>query len=375
MKKEEIAGYLTYLVMIVIVMLVGFLVIQPNVSDIYESLGSSTNIWLFVIISLVIGYILNICLVEVGHVIGAKLGGYNLLSVNIGGLCFYKVYENEKLVNKVGFKSFDGLTGETKIIPSNKKSLTPIYYIIFPFVMLAIEFGALIACWVLISDSSDYAYIKYAMTLVSTVGGLILIYDYIPFKLDTSNDGYKYTLLTKKINVEAFNEMLKIEGDLLLNKDSKNYKIFEEITDYTASLNMLSIYNYLDNNEIDKAIEICDKIINSESKIHSKTRLDAKIWKLFILLKEGNETKIKEFYSSLSEFEIQVFKKDKTLSSLRTLIYYSIKIDKSESFARETKEKYDKLYKGSTSTFKEKDKKLFDEIYKEIDKLKEETVK
>ena len=84
MRKEDLISDIIYLLMAGIVLLVGFLVIQPAIND--GLLGSNTgeNI-LFILVALVIGIIINVILMELGHLIGALIGGYKVLSFNILG--------------------------------------------------------------------------------------------------------------------------------------------------------------------------------------------------------------------------------------------------------------------------------------------------
>lgn len=362
MKKEDVISTLVYLVMLVIVVIVGYFIISANSEAILSSLGNNSSaIYGFVIISLIIGVLINVIFVEVGHALGAKIGGYNILSFNVFGLCFYKVLVNDKLKTKFGFKSFDGLAGETKILPSSRKEKhNPVAYIIFPFVLILLEFLALYLSFMFISDDSNLAFIKYAIVLIATVGGLFILYDYIPFKLDAATDGYRYTLLVKKINVEAYNTRLEIEGNILLNKDNKNYKVFDEITDYTADVNFLSIYNYLENYDYESSFELINKIINTTSKVSNETILKAKMWYLYLLLKEDKLDEAKKYFEEFDDSATNYLKKNNSLLTLRTYNLYLIKVEKAESLIEETSIKYLKTYKNEVSTFKEKDKKLFE---------------
>ena len=362
MKKEDVISTLVYLVMLVIVVIVGYFIISANSEAILSGLGNNSSaIYGFVIISLIIGVLINVIFVEVGHALGAKIGGYNILSFNVFGLCFYKVLVNDKLKTKFGFKSFDGLAGETKILPSSKKEKhNPVAYIIFPFVLILLEFLALYLSFMFISDDSNLAFIKYAIVLIATVGGLFILYDYIPFKLDAATDGYRYTLLVKKINVEAYNTRLEIEGNILLNKDNKNYKVFDEITDYTADVNFLSIYNYLENYDYESSFELINKIINTTSKVSNETILKAKMWYLYLLLKEDKLDEAQKYFEEFDDSATNYLKKNNSLLTLRTYNLYLIKVEKAESLIEETSIKYLKTYKNEVSTFKEKDKKLFE---------------
>ena len=371
MKKQEIISTVVYLLMILVVVLVGYFVISQNSAAIVEHFSNDSMIYLFVIVSLLLGVILNVVLVEVGHVIGAKIGGYEILSFNVFGLCFYKTYVEGKVKTKFGFKNFDGLAGETRIMPKNdNKKHSPTFYVTFPLLLILIEFIGLVIVFTLISDDSSLAFVKYGYVLIATLGGCFFIYDYIPFKLDTSSDGYRYTLLTKKINIEAFNEKMSFEGHLFLNTKADYIKEFDEITDYTAEVNELNLYRLIEEKDFNKANELLDKIINSEKKLTSYTLAKAKIWKLFILLKEDRIEDAKEFESKLSESESNILKKEKSLESLRTYSYFIGKVEKAYKFADELSIKYLKEYKNELSLVKELDKKLFENCIQDIESLK-----
>lgn len=376
MKKEDIISTLVYLVMLVVVFLVGFFVVSANSSAIVDSLGGNQSlIYVFIILALLLGILFNVLLLEVGHAIGAKMGGYNILSFNVFGLCIYKYLDKEtnKLKTKFGFKSFDGLAGETIVTPNkNKKKNSPFPYLLMPFVLILLEFLGLYMCYAFIPDSSSAAFIKYGMVLFATIGGIFVLYNYLPVRLDSTTDGYRYTLLVKKVNIDAYNAKLTIQFDLLLGKEIEEYPQFDEITDFTAEVNSLKIYdNLLNKNDFDGSIEILDKIINFDGKIRGETKTKAKIWKLFILLKYKKYEDAKALFETFADDEKDYLKKDTSLSSLRTCIYFFGITENSYSLVDELSIKYLKAYKNEVGGFKELDKKLFDEVIKEIELIKQ----
>ena len=110
MKKEDVTGLIVYLIIIALAIVFGFTVLQTHAP---ESTLSGFPYVLYIIGAVLSGAIFNGILFEVAHVVGAKLGKYDILSVNILGCCFYK----SEGKTKFKFASFDGLTGETKIVP------------------------------------------------------------------------------------------------------------------------------------------------------------------------------------------------------------------------------------------------------------------
>ena len=47
--------------------------------------------------------------------------------------------------------------------------------------------------------------IKYGLIIFGTLACMFILYDYFPARLDSLTDGHRITLLSKRINVEAYN--------------------------------------------------------------------------------------------------------------------------------------------------------------------------
>jgi hypothetical protein len=88
MKKSDFAAFIVYVLMFALAMLVGFLVIRGIVSD-ANSWGIHNPI-LLVILSVVVAVIFNALLLEFGHLLGAKAGGYTISMWCLFGLAFKK---------------------------------------------------------------------------------------------------------------------------------------------------------------------------------------------------------------------------------------------------------------------------------------------
>ena len=228
MRKEDLISDLLYLLMAGIVLLVGFLVITPAINNGLLGREMPENV-LFIIVSLIVGIVLNVILMEVGHLIRAKIGGYTILSTNILGFNFYKDFSNNSAKGqlKFRFKSFNGLTGETIIEPKQEKS-NPMFYVFFPLILFLLEFCAMYLVVMLAPKDADTHFetiqiIKYGLVISTTIAGCMVLYDYFPAKLDTMNDGYRLISLKKKINIEAFNSQLSMEAHEY--KGDLNYEI------------------------------------------------------------------------------------------------------------------------------------------------------
>ena len=192
MSKEDILSLVVYLIMMAIALTVGFVILQPIISG--GKLGDNGSVFCFLILSVIIGLIVNALIVEIGHIIGAIIGKYEILSINILSFAFFKKKEEGKIVNSFKFpKNYDGLTGETVISPKSEKS-KPMSYVFGPLVLFLIELLGCICAFMYIKDSNGESilnFVKYGIFLSTCIGGMIIVYDYFPSRLDNLNDGYQ----------------------------------------------------------------------------------------------------------------------------------------------------------------------------------------
>lgn len=379
MRKEDLISDIIYLLMAGIVLLVGFLVIQPAIND--GLLGSNTgeNI-LFILVALVIGIIINVILMELGHLIGALIGGYKVLSFNILGLNFYKDFSENaaKPKLKFKFKGFNGLTGETIIEPKKEKA-NPMFYVFFPLILFLLEFVVMYFAVTLIPAASDYHFeavqiVKYGLVVSTTIAGCIVLYDYFPAKLDTLNDGYRLISLKNKINIEAYNEKLKLEANEYKGIKNTEFKIFEEITDFTAQVNLETALKKFSDKDYDEAINIIDSCLSKPQKISHNTKTNLLLNKIFIsYISKGSEEGTK-LYKELDEETKEIVKKCKTLESIRVYSLYIAFEQKSKSEIKYAVNKARKMYDRLTVGESAKEIALMAETIKKIIDFDDELV-
>lgn len=379
MRKEDLISDIIYLLMAGIVLLVGFLVIQPAIND--GLLGSNTgeNI-LFILVALIIGIIINVILMELGHLIGALIGGYKVLSFNILGFNFYKDFSENaaKPKLKFRFKGFNGLTGETIIEPKKEKA-NPMFYVFFPLIFFLLEFVVMYFAVTLIPATSDYHFeavqiVKYGLVVSTTIAGCIVLYDYFPAKLDTLNDGYRLISLKNKINIEAYNEKLKLEANEYKGIKNTEFKIFEEITDFTAQVNLETALKKFSEKDYDEAINIIDSCLSKSQKISHNTKTNLLLNKIFIsYISKGSEEGTK-LYKELDEETKEIVKKCKTLESIRVYSLYIAFEQKSKSEIKYAVNKARKMYDRLTVGESAKEIALMAETIKKIIDFDDELV-
>ena len=72
MKKEDITSLIVYALMLTMALLVGLFVIKPLFTS--SSYNISMNSYLYMALMLLAAIVFNVVLLEVGHLIGGKLG-------------------------------------------------------------------------------------------------------------------------------------------------------------------------------------------------------------------------------------------------------------------------------------------------------------
>ena len=329
MKKEDITGLIVYLIIIALAIVFGFTVLQNHSS---ESQLSGFQYVLYILGSIVAGIIFNAILFEMAHVIGAKIGKYEILSVNILGFCFYK----DSGKRRFKFSSFDGLTGETKILPKEGmvEKANPYPYLFFGSLFFAVEAIAVMVIFSIFRRSDDVLAknIAYSILTVGAIGLVILLYNILPLRIDSMTDGYRLTMVSNPKNKAAFNELLRVEHEIAQGNDDVEVKVFEEITNFTADLNLNRVYALLDKKQYQEAEEILDKIIAAKEEVSSKVYIRARAQKIYIDLITRNLEEAREYYDKeVPVSERREISNDVSMASIRAYLLMSGLLDKSRS--------------------------------------------
>lgn len=331
MRKEDIASAIIYLIMIAIALVVGFTAISDAFTNLYSTFNSTFNSFAFAIVVIIIGLLFNMIMLEVFHVLGGKMGKYDIVSVNVVGLCIYK--ESGKW--KFGFKDFDGLTGETKLSPKSKDSnLKPFVWL--PLFMYILELIGCITLYTLGTSMketdrfSPLCWLAVAALLWVVISSMMALYNFVPVKLDSMTDGYRLMLLTKKVNAEAFNEVMRIENLQREGKPVDSIRVFDEITDYTASVNLYSVYEHLAKGEFEDAEKLIDAILEQKDKVSSITSNRLLAQKLYIKILTLSKEEAQKYYDSDVDDTVRRFiSNDLSMESLRAYVLIAGMLDES----------------------------------------------
>ncbi len=351
MEKEDFISLLIYLLMGAVVVMIGILVFRPAMEAGYLFNSAGEN-FLFLFASLAIAIVANVFLLEIGHLLGAKLGKYKILSFNIFGFGIYKTRNEEgKEKSKFRFGKFNGLGGQTVISPKSEKS-NPMPYVFTPLLLMLLEFVALYCVFAFIKNVTDDSKVmlmavKYGVVVLATIGACFIIYNYFPAKLDSLNDGYRILLLNKKINIEAYNYKLKNEETEFFGEKVEEIRVFEEITDFTANVNFDAAIQETIKKDFEKALEIVNKTTADKKKMASSTYRKFVLLKVFLAyLLQSEEEATALYKDKVASTELSDLARNcKNYDGLRVYVAYVGVSEKSLNeikFALEKKKKLDK---------------------------------
>ena len=329
MKKEDITGLIVYIIIIALAIIFGLTVLQTHNS---ESSLQGFQYVLYIIGAVVVGAVFNGILFELAHVLGAKIGKYDIISVCVLGFCFYK--DNGK--TKFKFGSFDGLTGETKIVPKEGMvdKANPYPYLFFGSFFFVIEAIAVMIIFSVFRTAEDYGLrdIAYGVLTVGAIGLVILLYNILPIHIDSMTDGYRLTMVSNPKNKAAFNELLRVEYEISQGNNDVEVKVFDEITNFTADLNLNRVYALLDKREYKAAEEILDKIIEAKQEVSEKVYIRARAQKIYINLYTRDLEEAKEYYEKeVPVSERREISNDVSMASIRAYLLMSGLLDRSRS--------------------------------------------
>ena len=360
MKKEDIADIFAYLIIFAgaLIYLVTFLL--PHFKN--SIFPNGFMYALFVLGATAAGVVANAILYEVGHIIGAKMGGYEILSVCILHLCFYK-NENNKI--RFRFSNFDGFLGETKILPK-KDNANPNHYLLLGTLLSVILTAGLVAAFVFTKDLGGE--MPYFYLTAAVVGGACLFYNVLPFKMGTINDGYRLSTVSNPRNREAFNELLRVEYAIAHGDESVEIKTFTELTNYTASLNMNKVYMLLEQKEFAKAMELVDIVLANKDEVSDKVYLRATANKIYLSIMTLSKEEAAKYVEENVDISMRKsISDDVSMPSIRAYILVSGLFDNSKSECVLVLQKLTKAYKRVPKNHRKVELELFNDALKMVD--------
>ena len=322
MKKEDLYTYAVYALMLGLALFVGLEIIAPAFS-VLGIVGSSQ--YVYALITIGFGFLINAVLLELGHISGALLGGYLIKSTNILGFSWYRDQKNWKF----GFKSFEGLTGETIVLPKNSKS-QPILHLWggLIFYILEVIFGFLIAYTVFSAEQWG----RYAVIIIIAIGGMLMIYNFMPFKMDTITDGYRLATTPKGQGNETFNELKRIEEAYEKKEKPGPFKYFKELSNGNVQILIHEIYDQIKNKQYKEAL-LNTQRIKLSTKLNETFLNKAFSMEAYITLLSSSQNEGSNWFYALSSRERKYISNDASLMTLSAYILVAGTIEDSFSEA------------------------------------------
>lgn len=315
MKKTSNFSFIVYLLMVVAAYFIGKNIIMQANKNVSNSIA-------LVLIGVALGLIVNAVLMEVGHVIGAKIGGYQILSFHVLGFGFIKTQNKWRFC----FSNFDGLTGETQVI-AKKENAKPQFMFWGGTLLLLIE----IACFVLIplfvpNLANKIPYIVYGGFLIAMIGGGILIYNILPFRLDTKNDGVMMRMVNKEF-VPIYNELTKMKGALYDGKPLENIQEVEKINMVSGYVNYYAYLEKIYERDYEQAGKIIDYLMEHSEALNDATYHQLIAGKMYVLMQTETKEKVEEYYNALSQHLKKELITPDTIEAARAYFAYAIMMD------------------------------------------------
>ncbi len=368
MKKETIFELLVYLVIFGIAIVYGLTVLQVHFSSGESALGSVLFYALFIIASVVAGVLAGALLTEFGHILGAKVGGYTIFSVNILYFTFYK----EKGKSKFKFSNFDGVTGETKIVPNLEKrpNPNPIPYLLYGTVFLAAWFaGCLVIFYTYRGNAGFDSDLAYFFLTMGVVAGVLLLYNLVPFKLETETDGHKLTKCSKKEDRAAYNQFLLVQHKVENGDEQVEVEVMKEETKFTAELNMNKVYELLDKKEYEEAQKLLDLVFENEKDVSKKALQQALIQKIYINIMTMSLEEASEYYEKEVPLSVRRdIANDNSLPAIRTYILMAGLLDRAKNECLIAIGKAEKAYKNTPTNRKHSELVLYNDAIDLVNK-------
>ena len=365
MKKENIISLLIYLLILAVAVIYGFTVLQTHFQH-----SAMTEVWqyaIYIIGSVLAGVIVSAILFELGHAVGAKVGGYKIIVFNI--LYFALVKENKK--TKFRFRNYDGLTGETIIVPNYEKkdNPNPVPYLIYgPIFLLAWFVGTLVIFFMFNNGNPLDGDIAYGFLTAGVIAGVLFIYNILPVKLDSMNDGYRLHLLRKSKDRKAFNDMLLIQ----YNTTHADSPITEEVeikenTEFTAESKLAKIYPLLDEKKYDEAKELLKEIFAEQNTMTKRNILEAEEHRIYINIMTMDADELMRYYEEDVPMSLKrEISADYTIIGIRTYVLMAGLLDKSRSECLISLGKLNKAYKNTPPRRKHAELVLFNEALEKV---------
>lgn len=368
MKKENIFGIVMYILIFAFAVVYGFTVLQTH----FQS-SAMTAVWqyaLYIIGCIIAGVLISSILFEFGHALGAKVGGYKIVKFTI---LYFSIYlDNNKY--KFGFRRFNGLTGETLIIPnySKKEKPNPLPYLIYgPIFNLGWFVGSLVTFFYFKDGSRLDGDIAYAFLTTGLIGLILFIYDIVPIKSDVSTNGYQFFSLLKSKDYQGYNDLLTASNDnkisVVVSNDKKADKPAKQVNLNRVEGKLLGVANFIDEKKYDEASKLIEELLAKPEELTNKTYLETYEQKIYIKIMTTLFDEMSDYYNNEISLSLKRdISSDHTLIGIRTYILMAGLFDKSRSECALALSRVAKAYKNTLPSRKHAELVLFNDALEKV---------
>lgn len=358
-----------YLIIFAFAVVYGFTVLQTHFKS-----SAMTAVWqyaIYIIGCIVAGVLISSILFELGHALGAKAGGYKIVKFTI---LYFSIY-SDKGKRKFGFRKFDGLTGETLIVPNyeKKEKPNPIPYLIYgPTFNLAWFAGALFCFFYYKNGSKFDGDMAYAFLTVGLISLILLIYDIVPIKSDVTTNGYWLFSLLKSKDYQTYNDLLLARNDsngnvIVETSAKKGDKPVKQINLNRVEGKLLSAATLIDEKKYEEASNLLEEVLATPDELTNKGYLEANEQKLYIKIMTLSHEQMSEYYDNEVPLSLKRdISGDRTLIGIRTYILMAGLFDKSRSECALALSKVAKAYKNTIPSRKHPELVLFNDALEKV---------
>ena len=367
MKKENIFGIIMYLLIFAFAVVYGLTVLQTHFEH-----STMTEVWqyaIYIVCSILVGVILSALLQEFGHFLGAKVAGYKITKFTILYLSIY--LDNGKY--KFGFKNFEGMTGETQIVPNYEKNdnPNPVPYLIYgPIFNLTWFIGALFLFFYFNNGNPFDGDVAYAILTVGLISAVLFVYDIVPVKLDSSTDGYRLMTLIKNKDRKQFNDLLVAQYETnhgKLEGAKKETADIPAVIKDTTEGKLIILYGLIDEKKYDEANKVLDEIFEKESELTKRGQLEATEQRMYIKIMTTPLDEMVEYYQNEVPLSLKrEISSDFTIIGIRTYLLMAGLLDKSRSECLIVLKHIAKAYKNTSPNRRHAELVLFNDALEKV---------
>ena len=176
-------------------------------------------------------------------------------------------------------------------------------------------------------------------------------------------------ICSKKSNIPAFNESLRIRSCNILGIDPGETIVFDEVTDYTFEINLVEVYKLLAKNDYASAYKILNKMYKLRESLNASNKAKLIGQMIYILLIDPNnlanvELAKKIYYSEITSEEKRDVSNASYIETIRAYILISGILELSETEVQYATSRANSAYRKVESGRKDIEKVLYQNALK-----------